>query len=269
MITPKRNVKQEKPFPQKGSKSKKPAEPELLYYGEHICTTLASRRRADIIRVYCIEERLAQFGELLRWCAKNRKAYHVVSSTDLEKVTGSVHHEGVAVLARAPLVGTGESLLQLLKQEARPIVFLDGVQNPHNIGTIMRVMANFGWPYLVGHSELPSLTAAAARMSEGGAEFVRSFTCADLQSFCLDLKKLGYTLIGTSSHVKESLYSKPLPEKSALILGAEVLGMSAEMESLMDEARQIPGSGQVESLNVAVACGLLLGEYTRTHGLIG
>ena len=240
---------------------------ELLYYGQHICTALAKMRRSDIIRVYYTEERMKPLGELLRWCAKNRKAYHLVSGEELERITGSVHHEGLAILATCPPLGSATELLELLRLKPAPLVFLDDVQNPHNIGTIMRVMANFGWPYLVGPGALPPLTAAAARMSEGGAESVRMFACKDSKSLCRDLKAMGYRLYGTSSHAKDSLYAKPLVEKSVVIMGSEVEGMSPGMEALMDEFLLIPGTGQVESLNVSVACGLLLGEYTRVHGL--
>jgi TrmH RNA methyltransferase len=257
-----------------GSKVRKPSSvvkdssfKELLYYGQHICSVLSLKRRSDIIRVYCTEARLPQFGSLLQWCAKNRKAYHVVTEDVLEKVTGSVHHEGVAVLAKAPHIGSCKELLGELRDDAKPVMFLDGVQNPHNIGTIMRVMAHFGWPYLVGSAHLPHLTGAAARMSEGGAESVTMFQCSNVAELFTELKNAGYRVVGTSSHTQQSLYSVPLPKKTVLVLGGEVEGMTKQIEALIDESRSIPGSGQVESLNVSVACGLFLGEYTRLYGI--
>jgi TrmH RNA methyltransferase len=241
--------------------------PELLYCGLHICETLVRLRKEDIIRVYCTQDQLANFGELLRWCSQQKKAYHIVSPADLEKITGSVHHEGVAVLARAPVHGHEHALRKRLELFPQPFIFLDGVQNPHNIGTIMRVMAHFGWRTLVGHQQFPPLSAATARVSEGGAEFVDTFVLDHALSFLSSLRQLGYRIVGTSSHARSSLYAQPLARKLCLVMGHEVHGASAEIEALFDDAIVIPGTGAVESLNVSVATGLMLGEYSRQHGI--
>lgn len=251
------------------AREKKPdKKSELLYYGQHICMALAARRRQAVIRVYCTEERLPELKELLQWCAAQRKAYHVVSSRDLEKITGSVHHEGLAILAEAPRYKSLQELDESLKGKDLPLLYLDGVQNPHNIGTIMRVMASFGWPYLIAAESLQPMGAAAARMSEGGAEYVQVFTAKNGVAFCEWAKQRGYTLFGTSSHESKSLYACSLPKKSVFILGHEVHGMTDELLKNVDQRVVIPCTGQVESLNVAVASGLLLGEYTRLHNLV-
>ncbi len=254
------------------SKSRKPSKesriPELLYYGEHICQKVVERRRDDIIRVYCVEEMLGRFKSVLQWCAQQRKAYHVVNAKELEKITGSVHHEGVAILARQPQHLPFEELTRRLALAPdTPLLYLDGVQNPHNIGTIMRVMASFGWPYVVGPNAMAPLSAAGARMSEGGAEFVEVFKVDSPQEFFSWAKSAGYSVYGTSSHEARSLYAEPLAKRSILILGHEVHGMSKDVERLLDKRLAIPASGQVESLNVAVATGILLAEFTRQHGL--
>ena len=261
-----KKIIQGKPKPAKSSQT-----PELLFYGQHICEKLAERRRADIIRVYCTEELMPQFKPLLQWCAGNRKAYHIVTSKDLEKIAGSVHHEGIAILARQPVYRSLRDLEQLLKAreaERLPLLYLDGVQNPHNIGTIMRVMASFGWPYVVGPKTMAPMSAAAARMSEGGAEFVEVFAADSGLAFCDWAKGLGYAIYGTSSHEASSLYETKLPDRLVIVLGHEVHGMSKEVERKLDKRLAIPTSGQVESLNVAVATGILAGEYTRQHKLL-
>ncbi len=241
---------------------------ELLYCGLHICETLMNLRKNDIIRVYCTEDLLPVFGELLRWCSTQKKAYHIVSQADLERITSSVHHEGVAILASSPQHGSQQALRSLLADFPRPFIFLDGVQNPHNIGTIMRVMAHFGWTTLVGHRDFAPLSAATARVSEGGAEFVNTFVLDDAVSFLSQLRKTGYRIVGTSSHAKTSLYDKPMAAKICIVMGHEVHGASAELEALFDDAIVIPGTGAVESLNVSVATGLMLGEYARVHGIV-
>jgi len=258
----------QKIIPRKQAKTSKV--PELLYYGLHICEKLAERRRADIIRVYCTEEIMPAFKPLLQWCAGNRKAYHIVTAKELEKITGSVHHEGVAILALQPGQGSLRDLEQKLSKHGAgvPLIYLDGVQNPHNIGTIMRVMASFGWPYVVGPKTLAPMSAAAARMSEGGAEFVEVFAAESGVAFCEWARALGYAVYGTSSHEASSLYETSLPARVVIILGHEVHGMSKDVERKVDKRIAIPSTGQVESLNVAAATGILVGEYTRQHKLV-
>ncbi|RYZ56745.1 MAG: tRNA/rRNA methyltransferase [Proteobacteria bacterium] len=244
--------------------------PELLFYGLHICEKLGDRRRSDIIRVYCTEEVMPSFKPLLQWCAGNRKAYHIVTAKELEKITGSVHHEGVAILARQAPYASLRDLEQLLSKHSGPVplLYLDGVQNPHNIGTIMRVMASFGWPYVVGPKTMAPMSAAAARMSEGGAEFVEVFAAESGSQFIDWAKNLGYKIFGTSSHEATSLYKTSLPDRVVIVLGHEVHGMSKEVDRKLDQRIAIPTTGQVESLNVAAATGILVGEYTRQHKLV-
>lgn len=258
----------QQPIVPKKIQPKKPKALELLYYGQHICQKLADRRRDDIIRVYCTEELMPLFKGLLQWCASHRKAYHIVSAKDLEKIAGSVHHEGVAILAKRP-EAQALSVLETKLQSApdTPLIYLDGVQNPHNIGTIMRVMASFGWPYLVGAKTMAPMSAAGARMSEGGAEFVEVFAAESGAEFVAWAKAKGYTVYGTSSHESSSLYELKLPAKAVFILGHEVHGMTKDLERKVDKRVAIPATGQVESLNVAVASGILVAEYTRQHSL--
>ena len=185
----------------------------------------------------------------------------------MEKVTQSVHHEGIAILARSARSGDTSELLERLQTDPCPLLILDGVQNPHNIGTIMRIMASFGWPVLVGPGDLPPLSGAAARMSAGGAMYVKVFVSPKLSDFIKQLKELDYRVVGASNHAEKSIYECEIPKRTAWVLGSEVHGISSAVARLLDQECVIPSSGQVESLNVAVACGLLLGEYTRQHGL--
>lgn len=243
-------------------------ERELLCYGLHICSAIAKRRRSDVVRVYCTESTMGQFSDLLRWCASVKKAYHIVQNAEMERITGSVHHEGVAILVRMQAEGGLAELEQVIARYEEPLVYLDGVQNPHNIGTIMRVMAHFGWKSLVGSSSLPSLTAAAARMSEGGAEYVNIYRIGKVSDFWDLARKHGYKLYGSSSHAATSLYATDFPKKIVFVLGHEVHGMAKQNIALMDQNIFIPGTGQVGSLNVAVASGLLMGEYSRQNGIL-
>jgi RNA methyltransferase, TrmH family len=242
---------------------------ELRYYGYNACQALARLRREDIIRAYITDKTKKDFGDLVKWCAAQRKAYHLVQDAELEKISHSVHHEGVCLLAFEPEIWDAETLLRqikldLEKETAAAILYLDDVRNPHNIGAIARTAANFGCRYIVGKvGVMPELTPAAIRTAEGGLESCQMTYIEDEKKLFADIKKLGFDLVGLSSHKGDSLYETTMPEKSFFVLGNEVSGLSSGVAKLCTEFMRIPGTGAVESLNVSAANAIILGEYWR------
>jgi TrmH RNA methyltransferase len=264
------------------------AQPALdQFYGLNTCLALWEHRADDIVRLFVTEERLKKLGKVLQWCAKRKRPYHVVTPDDLERITKSVHHEGVAVVMRPQISLNAESLLAWTSSQPtdKPIilVYLDGVKNPHNIGSIIRTAAHFGCPHILGRlGELPRLSPSAARVAEGG---IMSVNLVPLEHPEETLKLLtgsfGFTLVGTTSptavsaeHLPKdgkqdeahlSVFAKPLPKRMIVVFGNEILGMSSALKRLIQQNIFIPGTGRVESLNVAIAAGVVFGEYWRIH----
>lgn len=242
---------------------------EMLYYGFHACMALFKSRKSDIIRVYCTQERVPEMGPILKWSAANKKAYHIVTNRDLENVTESVHHEGIVILAKRKDPVSEKELYAHLQRKRQPLVVLDDVVDPHNVGAIMRLMAHFGWPYLVcAKKDNVQLTSSAARVSEGGSEYVDFVSYEDQAVFLGKLKALDYLRLGATTDAKKSLYALNIPSKAfAFFLGNEVKGLSKQVASHLDHCVTIPSTGHVQSLNVAMAAGLVIGEYVRQRGL--
>ena len=237
-----------------------------MFHGLRACEALFAKRPQAIVRVYLTESRRRQFAKLTAWCAQERKGFQVVADDNLERLTKSIHHEGVAILAAAVPRWTLDDLLANLAAGPAPgpLVYLDGVQNPHNLGSILRTAAHFGAAAIVGRSgELPPLSPAAVRVAEGAAEFVPVCELADPVA---DLKRLaasGFRVVATSSHRGESLAAVALGGRIVIVLGSEGEGVSRAIEAAADDCVQIPGTGAVESLNVGVACGVALAEAWR------
>jgi TrmH RNA methyltransferase len=252
-----------------------------MFHGLRACEAIFAKRPADIIRVYVSHGRQKQLAKLLAWCAKEKKGYQIVADDSLERLTKSIHHEGVAILARQIVRWDLEALLaQVAPGKARPTVqtgiaggnaaaappllYLDGVQNPHNLGSILRTAAHFGAAAVIGKAgDLPPLSAAAVRVAEGAAEHVPVCDLADLARDLARLKKAGYQVVVTSSRRGESLFGALLGPRVVLVLGSEGKGVSRSIDALADRRVMIPGTGAVESLNVSVACGIVLAEAWR------
>jgi TrmH RNA methyltransferase len=236
---------------------------ELKFYGIHACLALAAKRPADIIRVYVDQTNVKTFGHVLKWCAANRKAYHIIPQDELAKVSDSVHHEGVCILAKeAPLLSA--DVLQKNMPKNACLLYLDGVENPNNFGSILRTAAHFGIPYILGEN-LP-LTPSACRIAKGGAEIVNLVSLKRPLETLASLKSQGFAFISTSSHRGESLYKFTFPPRSIIAIGAESTGLQSHLLKRAAHSIRIPGTDAIESLNVAVATGLCIGEYCRQHG---
>lgn len=239
---------------------------ELKYYGLAACLALWQRRPHDVIRIYLEESRLPHLAAMLKWAAAERKAYHLVNASDLERLTESIHHQGVCVLAREQISLNFHEWLPLLREQRDPqlLLYLDGVENPHNLGALIRTAAHFGIRYLLGAADrLPALSPSACRVAEGGAEEVMLVRLSQATRQLRQLQDYGYQLLGTHIHRGKSLYAHQFGARSILVLGGEVAGMTDHLMKGTDEVLTIPGSGRVESLNVSVAFGAIAGEYAR------
>lgn len=252
-----------------------------MFHGLRACEAIFAKRPAEIIRVYVSLGRQKQLAKLLAWCAKEKKGYQIVADESLERLTKSIHHEGVAILARQvkrwdldallahvshpkprPAAGTRRETTSSVA--IAPLLYLDGVQNPHNLGSILRTAAHFGVAAVIGkRGDLPPLSPAAVRVAEGAAEHVPVCDLGDPARDLDRLKKSGYQIVVTSSRRGESLFAKPLGPRVVLVLGSEGEGVSRPIDALADRRVMIPGTGAVESLNVSVACGVVLAEAWR------
>jgi len=241
---------------------------EIKVYGVNACLALLDRRPQDVIRIYLREERIAQFSEALRRCAREKKAYHVVDKAELDRVCASTHHEGICVLTRQRQMPSFDELLRRLSgdREAVRLVLLEDVRNPHNLGAILRVCAHFGVTGVLltdTTGNPPSPAPSIYRTAEGGMESVDVTVLTDPTDAIGKLRGKGVRCIATSSHASSSVYDAVLPRRCLLMFGSESEGLSKRLLREADLTVAIPGTGAVESLNVACASSVCLAELQR------
>ena len=145
------------------------------------------------------------------------------------------------------------------------LVALDRVSNTHNLGAILRTAAFFGVKGLVtGRAEdQAALTPSAIRMAEGALESVPVYDCRDIASFLRDIQAAGAFVLGAESKTRDSLYEVSLKLPCVLVLGNEGAGLSPKVKRRCNALVHIPGTGQMQSLNVSVAAGILLTELFK------
>jgi TrmH RNA methyltransferase len=240
----------------------------VLVYGKTSCTAVFSHRPQDILQVYLIKGLIHRFSALLKWCAEHNIAYHLRETTDLEKITQSVHHEGICLRVKPQKEFALESLLEDLISTPVPqcLLFLDSVDNPHNVGAILRTCSHFGVKYVLVESQKPiQLPPSTLRISMGATEQVQVIRTDYLPHAFDRLRKLGYKFVAADPRGKHSLFSSVLPSKCVLMMGSETLGLSKHAKEQASALVRIPGTDQVESLNVASATAIFLAEYWRQN----
>ena len=239
---------------------------ELRLYGLNAVRAVFAKRPQAIRKLYLAEARIPQLQPLLKWCVANRVGYRVVEEGDLHKLAASAHHEGVVaeVLREEPQPLT--AWLRELPDGPQCALWLDGVGNPHNLGAILRSSAHFGVAgLLLPKGGTLSLSGAAARVAEGGAEHVPLVRLGRSDNSLAQLRSAGFTAAATVVRGGQPLYAAPLPSRLLLVMGAEQTGVDPALADAAVLRLGIPGTGTVESLNVAAATAVFAGEWWRQH----
>lgn len=235
---------------------------ELRLYGLNAVNAVFATRPQAIRKLYLSEARIQVLQPLLAWCVANRVGYRVVDEADLHKLAASTHHEGVVADVLRAEPGSLSEWLRALPAGPQCVLWLDGVGNPHNLGAILRSAAHFGIAavLLPKHSTL-TLSGAAARVAEGGAEAVPMVRLGRNDNAIAQLRSVGFHLAATVVQGGRDLFATAIPERVVYVLGAESEGMDRELVAACDLQLSIPGSGAVESLNVAAATAVLLAAW--------
>ncbi|MFZ2235599.1 MAG: TrmH family RNA methyltransferase [Dokdonella sp.] len=251
-----------------GDVAPRPTHREARWYGVNACLAAFAKRPDDLRKVYLTEARLGALKPVLAWCVQHKLGYRVVETADLDRLTGSRHHEGVCfdMLRHPPLDLAGLLASAPPTPTASLLLWLDGVGNPYNLGALLRTAAHFeAAGVIVPAASSLDLSGAAARVAEGGAEAVPLARIDDDNGALAQLRDAGYAIAATLPREGSSLYATTLPKRLVLILGAEGEGMSDVLVAAADLRVGIPGSGVVESLNIAASAAVVMGEYWRQH----
>ncbi|WP_426958315.1 TrmH family RNA methyltransferase [Muricoccus radiodurans] len=171
-------------------------------------------------------------------------------------------HQGAALLAE-PLPGI--ALDDALRASDGPVLLLDQVTDPRNVGAILRCAAAFGaCAVVVQDRHAPPETGALARAASGALEIVPMIREVNLARTIRHLQESGAWVMGLAGEAKRTLAeAKPTDRRAALVLGAEGAGLRRLQRETCDELVRLPIRPEMESLNVAAAAAVALYEIVR------
>lgn len=246
------------------------AKPLLTVCGLSSVQAIASHTPERIERLFFDAERAPFFAKACRLLAEKRKVYRMVSPEELKKITDTAHHQGVAAVITPP----PHSELNALRLQQGTLCLHD-VLNPHNVGAILRTAAFFGIADIIvsEQSFAAAMTASAWRVAEGGLTYCQLYTYSAARVFFSEAEKKQWFTAAAVRPEKNVLAGlSGVLQKNAgtavICLGNEENGLPADFTKKCSATFTIPGSGNIESLNVSVAAALCLEKLAGSTGII-
>ena len=157
-----------------------------------------------------------------------------------------------------------EFLEKVLRKDKSIVVILDQIQDPRNFGAIMRRAECFGVDGIVIQDRNNvKVTETVVKSSTGAIEHVDIIKVTNIADTIDKFKKYGYTVYGAEANGEKYYYEEDYPDKVCLVLGSEGNGMRKKVREHCDKIVKIHLKGQINSLNVSVAGGIILSEIAK------
>jgi 23S rRNA (guanosine2251-2'-O)-methyltransferase len=241
-------------------------------YGLHAVAALLSSRPASIKKLMVADVAAdRQLAPLLEQAVAAGISIQKINRKELDQQAPDSRHQGIIAVVREATQGISErelpNFLAALTEPAFLLV-LDGVQDPHNLGACLRTADAAGvQAVIMPQDRAVGITPVVHKVACGAVESVPIFTVTNLARTLRHLREAGIWIYGASDAADEGLYESDLQGPIAVVLGSEGKGMRRLTREHCDHLLAIPMAGQVESLNVSVAAGVLLFEAKRQRSL--
>ncbi|MCG9874158.1 MAG: 23S rRNA (guanosine(2251)-2'-O)-methyltransferase RlmB [Leptospiraceae bacterium] len=182
---------------------------------------------------------------------------------DIDRILKGVNHQGIVIWSQS---NSGKSQIKdfnewktALEEAEGPFLLLDRIQDPGNLGNILRTAECMGiQSVILTDRNSCGITDVVIKVSSGALNYLNLFQVANLSRVIEELKKKNYWIVATSDRGEDEWEDLPEPERIAIIMGNEGEGAKRLLLEESDFVVQIPMHGEISSLNVAVATGIVL-----------
>ncbi len=211
-------------------------------------------------------ERQGSLREIIGQAKARGLVVQEVDAAKLAELTGGMRHQGVVAMVPPVAYAEVEDILAKARDLGEPpfIVLLDELEDPHNLGAILRTCDAAGaHGVLIPKRRSAPLSAVVAKTSAGAVEYVPVARIGNVVQAIEALKKEGLWVVGADMDGDRPYYKADLKGPILLVVGGEGRGLSRLAKETCDFLVRIPMKGQITSLNASVACSLLLYEVYR------
>jgi 23S rRNA (guanosine2251-2'-O)-methyltransferase len=238
-------------------------------YGRHAVTAALANPARRIRRVVCLHENAEEVATLIAQ-ARTGTAPPAVETLDRQALEALLPpdavHQGMALAADKLAEIDLDTVLDAIPEAGAPhiLVLLDQITDPHNVGAILRSAAAFAaLAVIVPEHGAPQITGTMAKAASGALEAVPLLRVTNLSRAIERIKEAGFWCVGLDGAASDSLAALDLPERIALVLGAEGAGLRRMVREHCDYLAHLPTRGDLSSLNVSNAAAVALYALTQ------
>ena len=234
-----------------------------LIYGKNPVIEAINAKKA--LKVFLVSNFNDQ--KVLSLIKDNKLPVSYVAPNEMDKLSNNGVHQGIAAeLKPYQTVSLEEIIYKAKKKDKKIIVMLDGIEDPHNLGAILRSADVFEASGIIlpKHNSV-SLNATVAKTSAGAINYVPVAVVNNLNQAIKTLKEEGYWIVSTDGSATISYSSLKYDFPVVVVIGSEGRGVSSLVLKNSDYIVKIPQFGHVNSLNASVAAGILLAEVHKSN----
>ena len=219
----------------------------------------------DINKIFV--ERGEKHGSINEIIAKAKEARVVLVECDKSKLDEMAeNHQGVVAVVPPFNYSEVEDILALAKERGEDpfILILDGIEDPHNLGSIIRTAETAGCHgVIIPKRRTAQVNSTVSKVSAGATAYVKVARVNNINDTIRKLKDSGLWVIGTDGSANTMYYNQDLRGPLAIIIGSEGFGMSKLVKDNADILVKIPMKGQITSLNASVSAGIVIYEAVK------
>lgn len=223
---------------------------------------------ASVYKIYMLNGHKDQ--KIFDLCKRNQIPLEFVDKKEFDKKVGKVVHQGVMAYIENYRYYSIDEILNSIQPGKQPLLLmLDGLEDPHNLGAILRTCDAVGVDgVIIGKNRSVGLNATVAKVSTGAIHHVKVAQVTNLTRTLEDLKKKSLWVVGCELENSQDYRSVDYNMPTVLVIGSEGFGMSRLVKKSCDINVVLPMEGHVNSLNASVAASVLLYQvYNSRHPL--
>lgn len=225
----------------------------------------------DINKIFVSKgEKNGSINKIIALAREKKVIISEVNKSKLEQMANSDNHQGVIAMVPPFQYSDVSEILSYAKEKNEDpfIIILDGIEDPHNLGAIIRTAEIAGvHGIIIPKRRAVGVTSTVSKVAAGAVEYMRIARVNNINETIRQLKENDIWVCGTDMNTNKYHYNQDLTGALAIVIGSEGLGMSKLVKENCDFLVKIPMKGNITSLNASVSAGIVIFESVRQRNL--
>jgi 23S rRNA (guanosine2251-2'-O)-methyltransferase len=240
-----------------------PAQQHMKLYGRNPAIERLRFKPQSVAKIY-LQEGLKKTGYIRQRAKKFGIPLFTVPKSKVQKIARNANAQGIVLQVEEFFYPDYRDLLEESRSKKRTVIFLDGINDPQNLGVIIRSLACLGrFAIVIPKHKAVAVTEAVLRVAAGGDNFVPVARVGNLRQAVQSAKDEGFWIAGTVVRSGQSIYETAFPFPLGILIGSEQKGIRDIFLPLLDLSITIPMAAETLSFNVAQATTLISYEITK------